>query len=348
MSDIDKLLLPFLDASDKMEEGRALESILNEHARPLALRLLRPKLRVFAETNPMWMLDLEDLVSEVVLHLLGRLSEFKRNPQPGTFSDFKRYAAVTSLNTFHSFLRKKYPKRWALKNKVRYILTHQKGFALWEGPDLHWLAGFACWKEQQRQPCSYGKVQDLRRNSGSLAGAGVFYDETRDTNPAELLAVIMEWAGAPVEFDEFITIVSDLWFMREPAAFEKQQPANRIETVEDPRANLEFRVEQHLYLESLWQAIKQLPVNHRRALLLHLSDAQGRDLTTLLVRIRVSTVQEVMATLEMDAATFGVIWKELPMQDSDIAEYLGLTRQQVINLRNSARRILRRGLRQWR
>lgn len=349
MQDIDKLLLPFLHASGKEEETAALEALLSEHARPLATRILRPRLRAYAGKNPNWLLDLEDLVSEVILRLLRRVSEFKALPSPQTLADFGRYTVATTLNTFHSYLRKRYPGRWALKNKLRYILTHQKGFALWEGSDFHWLAGFTAWKAQKQEPCSYGKIQELRRNSSSLAGAGIVYDETRDTNPAEFLAVILEWAGAPVEFDDLVSIASDLWFVREEAALSERSyaPAYRIELAEDPREDVELKVEQRLHLKSLWQAIKQLPVNQRRALLLNLADAQGRDMITLIVYIRIADVSEVMETLEMEAAAFGEIWQDLPLRDNQIAASLGLSRQQVINLRSSARRTLRRHLRQW-
>jgi DNA-directed RNA polymerase specialized sigma subunit len=39
------------------------------------------------------------------------------------------------------------------------------------------------------------------------------------------------------------------------------------------------------------------------------------------------------------------LWRRLPVSDLEIAERLGVTRQQVINLRQAARQRLARGLR---
>jgi hypothetical protein len=46
----------------------------------------------------------------------------------------------------------------------------------------------------------------------------------------------------------------------------------------------------------------------------------------------------------MDAGAFGELWNELPLEDTRIAVILRITRQQVINLRRSARDRLARRL----
>ena len=51
---------------------------------------------------------------------------------------------------------------------------------------------------------------------------------------------------------------------------------------------------------------------------------------------------EIAHALEMDAHELGRLWARLPLDDNAIAEQLGLTRQQVINLRKSARARLAR------
>jgi hypothetical protein len=58
----------------------------------------------------------------------------------------------------------------------------------------------------------------------------------------------------------------------------------------------------------------------------------------------IATLRQLAAALEMSAESLAETWNELPMEDSRIAELLGLTRQQVINARKSGRERLARRL----
>jgi hypothetical protein len=56
-----------------------------------------------------------------------------------------------------------------------------------------------------------------------------------------------------------------------------------------------------------------------------------------------ATIPEIAETLGFSREEFACIWNALPLEDLAIADRLGLTRQQVINLRKSAReRLIRR------
>jgi hypothetical protein len=51
----------------------------------------------------------------------------------------------------------------------------------------------------------------------------------------------------------------------------------------------------------------------------------------------VATFEQIAKTLEVPTAEFEQLWAQLPLDDLHIAAYLGATRQQVINLRKTAR-----------
>jgi len=53
---------------------------------------------------------------------------------------------------------------------------------------------------------------------------------------------------------------------------------------------------------------------------------------------------ELAKMLEFTLEEFAVIWNQLPIDDLSLAARLGVTRQQVINLRLAARRRLARHL----
>jgi hypothetical protein len=100
-----------------------------------------------------------------------------------------------------------------------------------------------------------------------------------------------------------------------------------------------------VYLESLWLEIRKLPLGQRRALLLNLRDSTGHDMTALFAHTHIATLDEVAEALELTLEEFLELSNELPMEDSVMAIQLGITRQQVINLRTSARRRLARRMR---
>jgi DNA-directed RNA polymerase specialized sigma subunit len=110
----------------------------------------------------------------------------------------------------------------------------------------------------------------------------------------------------------------------------------------DTRPDASVENERRVYLEKLWNEITDLPTRQRAAVLLNLKDASGRGVIDLWLGVGVATVEKIASVLEMTLEAFAAIWNDLPLDDNRIAEILGLTRQQVINLRKSARERLAR------
>ena len=90
-------------------------------------------------------------------------------------------------------------------------------------------------------------------------------------------------------------------------------------------------------LKKVWAEICQMPIRHRLALLLNLKDKQGDCVIRLFPLLRVASIRQIAEVLEFLPDEFARVWNELPWDDLKIAEYMNLTRQQVINLRQSAR-----------
>ena len=81
------------------------------------------------------------------------------------------------------------------------------------------------------------------------------------------------------------------------------------------------------------------------ALLLNLKDATGRGCIGLFPASGIASIRHLAAAVEIGAEEFAALWNDLPLDDARIAQLLDLTRQQVINLRKSARERLTRRLR---
>ena len=96
-------------------------------------------------------------------------------------------------------------------------------------------------------------------------------------------------------------------------------------------------------LKRLWGEVCALPIRQRHALLLNLRDEQRSSALLLLPRIGIASFADIANVLDMTDEELHFIWNDLPMDDLQIARRLGLTRQQVINLRKTARaRLIRR------
>ncbi|MGC4044412.1 MAG: hypothetical protein QM758_11490 [Armatimonas sp.] len=95
-------------------------------------------------------------------------------------------------------------------------------------------------------------------------------------------------------------------------------------------------------LSLLWAEICLLPASQQAALLMNLQTSQGYPLPpSLFCHLGIATPEEITAVLE-EKWSHTEIFEEAPLSDHTIAERLGLTQREVINLRVSARRRLQR------
>jgi len=87
---------------------------------------------------------------------------------------------------------------------------------------------------------------------------------------------------------------------------------------------------------------RQVETRQLLGLLLSIRDSKS---TTVLPHL--GTVEEIAAIIGWEPAVLAAVWNDLPLEDDRIAAMLSLTRQQVINLRKSARARLTRRMEQW-
>ena len=143
-----------------------------------------------------------------------------------------------------------------------------------------------------------------------------------------------------------VTAIAELLGVKDqPAKSERlhQNTITEVARLADPKANVARIFDQRRYLGALWQEIRQLSPRHCAALLLNLKDERGGSATDLFLFTSVATFPQLAVALAISEEELAQIWNLLPLDDLTIAARLGLTRQQVINLRQSARvRLARR------
>lgn len=318
-------------AGETEQAEQLLTRLLTEHATPTIKAVISYRLRTeFAQPR-----DAEDVCQEVTLQLIARLQYLKTSDTAPLYGDFYSYTAAIAHQACSLHRRRQFPRRARLKDQLRYILTHQKGLALWEAAHKVWLSGFVAWREQRKKAVTTRLVLDLQEDAEKL-----------ELQPArlahmplsELLAAIFEHLRGPIEFTALVNLVAVLLGIKDASSCESMPDEHS--TASSQSDNLAEHIEQRLYLQRLWQEIVLLPRPERLALLLNLRDAHDRGLVQLLVELQITSLHQLAEGLGMAPLEFAELWRELPLADARIATMLGLTRQQVINLRSSARRRL--------
>jgi hypothetical protein len=349
----DGLLQPFFDARDEGDARRRLEGVL-QSVEPIIQGIVRRRWRSTASGRHGQSASgdgsiFDDIRGEVILRILAWLALRKAQPDPRSITNFRGFVAVTTYHVCDNHLRQMHPRRAALKDKLRYLLsgrTAAQGFAVWETANGARFCGFAAWRERERPLVRTSRYQQLLDRPLTVASQVVPGQRLADLPPADQLAVLFHWLGDPIELDDLVTIVAELWGVRDEPEYSIDAQEERealTERVADSRVHVATEVEQRAYLQRLWTEIRQLPPRQCTALLLNLRDSEGRGVLALLPLQGVATLREIAAAMAMPAEQFALLWNDLPIEDTVIAAHLDVTRQQVINLRKAARdRLARR------
>ncbi len=310
----DPVLRAFLQAPDTVESAALLESLIANHAEPLVSSIVRGKLRFDGHERQ----DADDVRGEIMLQLVACLQSLKGDSEANAIGDFARYVAVTSYHACHDYVRSRHPERWRLKNRLRYLLAHDPQFELYEDPDQGWLCGCAA---------SGSRVVASRGTRSAAGDYRAFVIDALDHNPQ------------PMPFDRLVDLVASAAGVRDASEDMPLTERGRaaLDQVPEPRPSAAAALEARGFLQHLWSEILVLPPRQRAALILGLRGAEGGDALALLPALGIATVRQIAVAVDIPADEFAGIWPDLPFEDARIAERFGCTRQQVINLRKSAR-----------
>jgi hypothetical protein len=271
--------------------------------------------------------DAGDLESMISLRLLHKLRRIAASPAEG-IEDLERYVAAVSYNVVNDYLRRRFPERTRHKNRLRYVLTHDPRLALWNAP-VGPVAGLKQWHGSVA--ATTAATLDLGQTTSQITR------KIRDKqHPADALHALFSAVSMPVALETLVDHTAALWDV----------PLGPVEVeLVDEHEAAPLQIDRREMLRALWCEIEQLRPMQRKALLLNLRDEETVNVVALLVLTGTARFDGVAAALEMTGERLSAIWNDLPLDDLRIAALLNVTRQQVINLRKSARERLRRRLR---
>lgn len=316
----DPLLAKLLAAATVAEREEATADLIASHAVPTIEAVLGSRLRRAVAPRPEL---LEDLKGDVIVRLLHRLQRLTEEPDTAPIRSFADYVAIVAYHRCDDFVRSAYPARSALGNRIRYLLSRDARFAVWQARSGALVAGFAEWRELEPAPAP--------------AAVDLGPTNVHRLRLEELLTRTMARLARPLELSNLVSLIADLLqvtdpgpgaWLGEPPATPAVGPLEQLETLQ--------------YLRRLWGEIRALPPRQRLALLLSIRDHGGESMAWLLPVTGVAPRDEIATVLDLEPAEFARLWDEMPVEDNRIATLLGATRQQVINLRKSARERLAR------
>ncbi|HJQ39374.1 MAG TPA: hypothetical protein VKB93_19710 [Thermoanaerobaculia bacterium] len=262
----------------------------------------------------------EDIRSDILLKIVARWSAVS-SEGPGVIQSIAAYGAVIAFNACNDFMRRLHPLRAKMKARLRYRLSHDSRFAVWESRSRY-VAGFRSWSGEE---------------SGTMPAPAESSIQTCNDMAATLFQ-LFEAAGHPLLVDDIVGLFCDIAGV---PRIENNSPLD--EMAPNPADDITERLQCRQYLQQVWCEVRALPLQQRLALLLHARDSRGESVTKLVPMTLSVSFDELADTLGMSADVLKEIWEQLPLDDLSIGSRLGLRRQQVINLRRSARdRITRR------
>lgn len=335
---IDVLLEPLLAETSEDLADALLSHLITDHAEPVIKGVVRFKLRLNS-AREFQRAEADDLQQEATLQLVAQLQRFRKLPADNPITDLRGFAAIIAHRTCARWMRRRFPERHALKNRLHYLLSRQRGLALWQHENGKLVAGYAAWQEENRAPSltRLSEMESLPTHIRALKGS-------KPQQLAQAIATIFDHARGPIEFEELVGGVAAIQGISdqplESLANDDGDVFEPVATEPDPA----WRIEKKMFLQRLWEELQQLPVNQRAALLLNLKDASGHGCITLFPATGVASIRQLANALEITGERFAEVWHDLPLEDARIAELLGLTRQQVINARKSGRERLARRL----
>ena len=315
----DPLLIPLISASDEDSRRQELELLVVEHARPIIEMVLG---RFSRSDRAVPRDEIEDILGTVTLRLVRKLQSMA--VEADAIRDFENYVATLTYRTIYDYMRERFPERTRLKNRLRYLLTHDARLALWSTPD-GLVGGLRAWEGREDALAA----ADIGRGNATAD----MFDRER---PDRAVRAIFERAGRPLALNALVNVAAELWNVSET------QVASHDDVVTEPLPTHAARYETRQFLEALWNELPGLPPNQRAALLLNLRDPSGMNAVALFVLVGVARFDEIAALLGMTRDELSALWESLPLDDLTIASRLRVTRQQVINLRRAARERLAR------
>jgi DNA-directed RNA polymerase specialized sigma24 family protein len=307
--------------------------------------------------------DASELFHEILLEIVEYRDAAK---------DLKSYSHGIAQRRVADYFRVVRATFTKLQERLRYYFRNVQGFALWRETNGEWRCGYASWLSLRKERASSQKIAGLRSTPDLLRIRPLPTGDLTLLNREDWIALvegILKELDGIVGFNDFTRIASAVLQLSEPIEESingGEDDGNGTTPTWQPVApdpSPHDRLATQEMLQQLWSEICELLPRQRVAYLLNPTDGdlevfiasgvalqrQVREALALSETqfrrlwdgLPLTTDDRAMALgLTDDDERFSLLRKYLPVEDLLIAALLSATRNQVIGLRDCARRRL--------
>lgn len=344
MQNADVVLLALLVATNEAEEKQLQDELLLEHAAPVIRQTLRQRMRPalgYAETAAA---SVDDLFNDVYVRLLEKLNELRTRPEQSAIRNFSLYVARVTANTCNDYLRSRKQERHRLKHKLRNLLDRHPDFRTWQRENHAIYCGLATW-ELIDVPCPITS-EDILAVIEKFRTT-IFVGKAPLAIPLSRIVAETFWhIGHAITLEQLVEIVAEFQGIRDrlPESLDAAE-GSFSQRLPDATPGRDLLIEGQEMLQEYWEEIQRLPPDQRATICLSFADEAGEDLFSLLFAAGIATIPELATALGKSKEQFVDLWARVPMLDNtELAAYLGASRQQVSLWRFRAQSRLRKWL----
>lgn len=321
-----------LAEADPIAADRLLGDLVRDQVDPLVMQIVSSRMRRRGTAHQA---QIEDVASDTVVAFLLHVEDL-RGGRAVPVENLQAFVATLAARACSDHFRRTYPAFHSLRNKLRYLFEKYPELARWkDAASGDWVCGLADWRLPDRRTREVvDDIDDVNRHPA-------MEEIVRVAHPADQLAQLFREIDAPMRFDDLAPLMARLWGVQETTA-EATSETSAEQEFADGACPVDVTLGRKQWLARLWEEICELNGNQRAALLLNLKDQDGSCAASLFVMTGVASVRKIAEAVNIPAVQFAEVWSRLPLGDAEVAALLGLTRQQVINLRKCARERLAR------
>ncbi len=337
--DWDRVLERFLSAPNRHAAEQELERLHREFFSVVASQVLTEELRRGVPADRGEIEETQDTFSDVSLMIRAsiaqRLLTLWEQPVPKEgIRHLRAYVVTVARNACVDYLRRKYPGRHALDNSLRVALGNRPKLALWRTDISRDLQEWRCGKpEWQNLPPIMLRFDEGLQ--GRIAAA------IRDLSRRDALPRIFEITQGPVRFVELLSFLSDFWDVEAPyRTAEREYVPFRVPKPYQSGFQPEEIATLIGTLQTVWQQVRTLSPPQAVTLLLKLPEFEAGSYLNALVRFDITTWPALARTMGLETSRLREVAADAPLEDTEIAELLGLTPEDIPRIRQDARRRL--------
>jgi hypothetical protein len=356
--EVASIIDPIFKAVIRRKMGICLESLWAEHI-PLASD--GDQSRQFTvgkvRTKDRKTLDAEEAYADSMWALFSKLRAISEGDDQEVIRDLGGYAAKVAENSVHRIMRRNSPKRHWLKGAVLDVLsgrTQAQGFATWQDDGGNRFCGYTKW--EGRKPRRTRKLSEWSKSDPEKWRINFISTHLANQDPQEiplplLMQRVFDWFGCPLSIGDLVSSVTLLLQIEETATTSPMLGLGSSDTVFDALESLADPtngsieddvldgIENGKTLRWLWNEIAELPTNQRKALLFALEPEELQAFKLVV------PAEQLAALVGLSRRDLNTLISTMPLSDNLIARHIGVTRRQIINMRQAARRRLDRKLR---